>query len=103
MLVLAVLAVCQAWAFRRSVRQAIFLSFIFHILSSRCPGPASVTGVQNLKVVATITNTGDEMLEILNDSRGLLSKRPVNKFTITSSHGGRDQGEVFADGCSLGR
>lgn len=58
-------------------------------LSVAVSGPASVTGVQNLKVVATITNTGDETLKILNDPRGLLSKRPANKFTITSSHGGR--------------
>lgn len=41
--------------------------------------------------MATITNTGNETLKILNDPRGfkLLWKRPANKFTITSFHGGR--------------
>lgn len=46
-------------------------------------------GVENLKVVATITNTGDETLKILNDPRSLLSKRPANKFSITDARGAR--------------
>ncbi|KIM47618.1 hypothetical protein M413DRAFT_204872 [Hebeloma cylindrosporum] len=58
-------------------------------LSVNLAGPRSVTGVENLKVVATITNTGDETLKILNDPRSLLSKRPVNKFSITDGRGAR--------------
>ncbi|KAF8167476.1 deuterolysin M35 metalloprotease [Crassisporium funariophilum] len=58
-------------------------------LSLSLAGPSSVTGVENLKVVATITNTGDETLKVLNDPRGLLSKRPANKFAIADAKGVR--------------
>ena len=46
-------------------------------------------GVDKLKVVATITNTGSEVVKLLDDPRSLASRRPVNKFSILSSKGGR--------------
>lgn len=52
-------------------------------------GPSSVTGVENLKITATITNTGSELVKVLNDPRGLLSKRPANKFAIANAKGAR--------------
>ncbi|KAH9486376.1 Peptidyl-Lys metalloendopeptidase [Psilocybe cubensis] len=58
-------------------------------LSLKLKGPSSVTGVENLKITATITNTGTETLKILNDPRSLLSKRPANKFSITDGKGTR--------------
>jgi peptidyl-Lys metalloendopeptidase len=53
------------------------------------PGPESVNGVENLKVVATVTNTGDQTLKVLNDPRGPLSTLPANTFDITDSAGAR--------------
>ncbi|KJA28634.1 hypothetical protein HYPSUDRAFT_128952 [Hypholoma sublateritium FD-334 SS-4] len=58
-------------------------------LSLSLSGPKSVHGVENLKITATITNTGTETLKVLNDPRGLLSKRPANKFSITDAKGAR--------------
>lgn len=46
-----------------------------------------MANVENLKVVATITNTGDETLKILNDPRGPLSPLPANTFAITDANG----------------
>jgi len=48
-----------------------------------------VDGVDKLKVVATITNTGSEVVKLLDDPRSLASRRPVNKFSILSSKGSR--------------
>ncbi|KAF9486346.1 deuterolysin M35 metalloprotease [Pholiota conissans] len=56
-------------------------------LSLNLSGPKSVQGVENLKITATITNTGSETLKVLNDPRGLLSKRPAHKFSITDAKG----------------
>ncbi|TFK56748.1 deuterolysin M35 metalloprotease [Heliocybe sulcata] len=53
-------------------------------VSLKVTGPSEVNGVENLKVVATITNTGDETLKLLNDPYGPLSKVPTNTFTITT-------------------
>ena len=50
-------------------------------------GPESVKGVENFKVVATVTNTGDEALKLLNDPRGPLSKMPADTFAITDASG----------------
>ncbi|KAF4611490.1 hypothetical protein D9613_004137 [Agrocybe pediades] len=58
-------------------------------LSLKLSGPKSAAGVENLRVVATITNTGSETVKVLNDPRTLLSKRPVNKFSITDGVGRR--------------
>jgi peptidyl-Lys metalloendopeptidase len=50
-------------------------------------GPESVDNVVNLKVVATVTNTGDETLTILNDPHSPLSKLPADTFTISDASG----------------
>lgn len=41
-----------------------------------------------LKVIATLTNTGNETLQLLNDPRGILSTIPTNTFRISSANGG---------------
>ena len=46
-------------------------------------------GLENLEVAATITNSGDETLRLLNDPRGVLSPFPENSFTITDATGSR--------------
>lgn len=56
-------------------------------LSVKVAGPEAVTGVDNLKVKATITNTGDEILKILNDPNSPLSTLPANTFKITDAKG----------------
>jgi len=56
-------------------------------LSLKVSTPSAVDGVQNLKVVTTLTNTGDETLKLLNDPRGALDGFPANTFYITDSTG----------------
>ena len=51
------------------------------------PGPPAVDSVEHLKIVATITNTGDETLKVLNDPRGPLNKLPTDTFVITDAKG----------------
>ena len=46
-----------------------------------------VNGLENLKVMTTVTNTGDETLRLLNDPRGVLNTFPENTFTITDPAG----------------
>ncbi|KAG5646338.1 hypothetical protein DXG03_003661 [Asterophora parasitica] len=50
-------------------------------------GPAAVNGVDNLKVVTTVTNTGNEALRILNEPRSPLSTLPADTFRITAASG----------------
>ncbi|KAG5654427.1 hypothetical protein H0H81_002616 [Sphagnurus paluster] len=56
-------------------------------LSVKVAGPSNVAGVENLKVKTTVTNTGDEILKILNDPNSPLSKLPANTFSITDAKG----------------
>ncbi|KAM5544051.1 hypothetical protein V8D89_002237 [Ganoderma adspersum] len=56
-------------------------------LSLNVTGSDAVHGVENFKVVATLTNTGDETLKLLNDPRGALHTLPANTFVITASDG----------------
>nr|P81054.2 RecName: Full=Peptidyl-Lys metalloendopeptidase; Short=MEP; AltName: Full=GfMEP; Flags: Precursor [Grifola frondosa]BAB82381.1 peptidyl-Lys metalloendopeptidase [Grifola frondosa] len=56
-------------------------------LSLKVSGPEAVDGVNNLKVVTTITNTGDETLKLLNDPRGALHTMPTDTFAITNESG----------------
>ncbi|KDR79947.1 hypothetical protein GALMADRAFT_92107 [Galerina marginata CBS 339.88] len=56
-------------------------------LSLKVAGPDAVESVESLKVVATITNTGDEKIKVLNDPRGPLSKLPTDTFAITDASG----------------
>ena len=51
------------------------------------PGPQSVDSVEHLKIVATVTNTGDETLKVLNDPHGPLNKLPTDTFVITDATG----------------
>ena len=50
-------------------------------------GSPAVDSVEHLKIVATITNTGDETLKVLNDPRGPLNKLPTDTFVITDAKG----------------
>ncbi|GLB42303.1 putative to MEROPS metallopeptidase family M35 [Lyophyllum shimeji] len=56
-------------------------------LSVKVAGPEAVTGVDNLKVKTTITNTGDEILKILNEPHSPLSKLPAKTFKVTDANG----------------
>ncbi|KAF8962979.1 hypothetical protein BDZ97DRAFT_1905037 [Flammula alnicola] len=56
-------------------------------ISLEVTGPPSVASVEHLKVIATITNTGDETVKVLNDPRGPLSKLPTDTFAITDATG----------------
>ena len=51
------------------------------------PGPEAVDSVEHLKIVATVTNTGDETLKVLNDPRGPLNNIPTDTFVITDAKG----------------
>ena len=46
-----------------------------------------VNGLGNLKVTATVTNTGDQTLKLLKDPRGVLNTFPENTFSITDASG----------------
>ena len=48
-----------------------------------------VDELENLKVITTVTNTGDETLKLLNDPRGALSSFPEDTFSITDATGSR--------------
>ncbi|CAE6487170.1 unnamed protein product [Rhizoctonia solani] len=50
-------------------------------------GPASIVDVDGLTVKATLKNTGDVALKLLNDPRTVLSKAKTNTFTISSASG----------------
>jgi hypothetical protein len=52
------------------------------------PGADVVDGVKNLKLSATIVNTGDETLKLLNDPRSLLNKLPTHSFNIVNGANG---------------
>jgi len=52
-------------------------------------GPDAVESVEHLKVVATITNTGDEALKVLNDPSGALNNLPTDTFVIANAQGAR--------------
>ncbi|EPQ60339.1 peptidyl-Lys metalloendopeptidase [Gloeophyllum trabeum ATCC 11539] len=56
-------------------------------ISVKVSGPDTVDGVDNLKVTATITNTGDETLKLLNDPYSPLSRIPTDTFRITTEAG----------------
>ncbi|OBZ77464.1 Peptidyl-Lys metalloendopeptidase [Grifola frondosa] len=50
-------------------------------------GPAAVHDIQNLQVVATVVNTGNESLKLLKDPHGPLSQSPTDIFNITNGSG----------------
>jgi peptidyl-Lys metalloendopeptidase len=52
------------------------------------PG-AVITDVDNLRVAATVSNTGSETLRLLRDPRSPLSKYPTETFGVVNSNGAR--------------
>ncbi|CEL60424.1 peptidyl-Lys metalloendopeptidase [Rhizoctonia solani AG-1 IB] len=50
-------------------------------------GPNSIVDVNGLTVKATLKNTGDVSLKLLNDPRTILSKARTNTFSISSTSG----------------
>lgn len=48
-----------------------------------------MNGVDDLKLVTTLVNTGDQTLKLLNDPRGPLSTLPTDTFVITDAKGAR--------------
>ncbi|CAL1694054.1 unnamed protein product [Somion occarium] len=57
-------------------------------LSLKVSGPTDVEGVDKFKVIATIINTGDETLKILNDPLSPLSNLPTETFAISREETG---------------
>jgi len=77
--------------FSSSIRSALFALAASAVaanaaqsLSLKVSGPESVNTVDTLKVTATVTNTGDETVKLLNDPLSPLSKLPAETFKITS-------------------
>lgn len=56
-------------------------------LELRLSGADEVNGVDNLKITATLLNTGDETLKLLNDPRGPLNQLPTETFAIIHDSG----------------
>ncbi|PIL23275.1 hypothetical protein GSI_14585 [Ganoderma sinense ZZ0214-1] len=56
-------------------------------LSLKVTGPSAVNGVENLQIVTTVTNAGNETLKLLNDPNGVLNPLPADTFTITGNDG----------------
>ncbi|QRV78565.1 peptidyl-Lys metalloendopeptidase [Ceratobasidium sp. AG-Ba] len=50
---------------------------------------AAITDVDNLRVAATVANTGSETLRLLRDPRSPLSKYPTETFGVVNSNGAR--------------
>ncbi|OBZ77844.1 Peptidyl-Lys metalloendopeptidase [Grifola frondosa] len=50
-------------------------------------GPTSIHDVQNLKVVTTVVNSGDETLKLLNVPESVLSRVPTDLFAIANRYG----------------
>jgi peptidyl-Lys metalloendopeptidase len=51
-------------------------------LALKVSGPDNVRGVDSLRLVTELVNTGDETLKLLNDPRTILRKLPTNTFSI---------------------
>ncbi|KAF6759247.1 peptidyl-Lys metalloendopeptidase [Ephemerocybe angulata] len=56
-------------------------------LTLQLQGAASVTDIDNFKVLALLVNTGSDTLKILNDPLSPLSTLPANTFEIVNSEG----------------
>ncbi|KAJ7592414.1 peptidyl-Lys metalloendopeptidase [Mycena floridula] len=52
-------------------------------------GPRTVVDVVNLRVDATVTNTGTESVKLLHDPRGVLSQVPTETFSVYSAAGSK--------------
>ena len=62
--------------------QSLVLSHHFAV-----QGPDTITDIKHLNLLATITNTGDETLKLLNDPLGPLSELPAHTFSIADASG----------------
>ncbi|PIL25440.1 hypothetical protein GSI_13330 [Ganoderma sinense ZZ0214-1] len=58
-------------------------------LALKVTGADAVDGVENLRVITMLTNTGDQTLKLLNDPRSALHPFPTNTFAITANNGAR--------------
>ncbi|KAF4622061.1 hypothetical protein D9613_009107 [Agrocybe pediades] len=56
-------------------------------LSLSLSGAKYVNAVGDLKVTATLTNTGDETVKVLHDPHGALSDMPADTFSIANEDG----------------
>lgn len=56
-------------------------------LSLQISGLSIINGIENLKLVTTVTNIGDSTLKLFNDPRSVLSAMPIDKFVIRDSAG----------------
>ena len=56
-------------------------------LALNITSPTTANSVENLKVVTTITNTGDETPKLLNDPHSALHSFPTNTFAVTTDDG----------------
>ncbi|CAA7264262.1 unnamed protein product [Cyclocybe aegerita] len=91
-----------------SVRTILLTLASLAVVASAAPslllevtGPASVSDVENLKILTTITNTGEETLKVLDDPRGALSQMPTDTFVITDGKGVRPAFKILVPGQSL--
>ena len=63
-------------------------SFAVPMLSLHVSGPEIVEGIEHLKLIATVTNVGNETLKLLKDPRSPLSNsQPTDKFGIVNRAG----------------
>ncbi|KAM5544052.1 hypothetical protein V8D89_002238 [Ganoderma adspersum] len=56
-------------------------------LSLKVTGSDVIDGIEDFKVVAILTNTGDETIKLLNNPRSALHTLSANAFVITASDG----------------
>ncbi|KAG6887842.1 hypothetical protein C0992_010491 [Termitomyces sp. T32_za158] len=57
-------------------------------LSVKVSGEPAVVGIDQLVVKTTVTNTGDEIMTLLNHPESPLNRLPADTFTITNATGG---------------
>ncbi|KAK0503495.1 peptidyl-Lys metalloendopeptidase [Armillaria luteobubalina] len=84
--------------FSLHVRSALYALCLSAVAVSAAPGLSlslsgadSVVNVENLNVAATLTNTGDTTMKILNDPSSILdSDLPTHSFDISSDSGSPD-------------
>jgi peptidyl-Lys metalloendopeptidase len=50
-------------------------------------GASRIYDVDNLRVTATLTNSGDETVKVLKDPHSILSEHPANKFSVFNAEG----------------
>lgn len=58
-------------------------------LSLRVSGPENIEGIENLKLVATITNTCNQTMKLLNVPGSPLSKAPAEIFWVRDVAGNK--------------